>query len=63
MGVKVKDPVCGMEIAPKDAVATEVHEGQTIYFCSTACYEIFVADPHRWAHPFEHGGHGEHGNH
>lgn len=25
----VKDPVCGMEIRPEDAAATEVHDGHT----------------------------------
>ncbi|MBA2725647.1 MAG: YHS domain-containing protein [Actinobacteria bacterium] len=40
-----KDPVCGMEISPEDAVATEDHDGQTFYFCSHACHEAFVKDP------------------
>ncbi len=41
----VKDPVCGMEIDPSNAVATEEHEGQTYYFCSAACHDKFLADP------------------
>lgn len=61
MASKVKDPVCGMEIMPEDAAATEVHEGRTFYFCSHSCHEKFVNDPHRYGHPAEgHGGHGEH---
>jgi YHS domain-containing protein len=47
----VRDPVCGMEIQPKDAVATEDHDGRTFYFCSHACHETFVNDPHRYGHP------------
>ncbi|MEO7229387.1 MAG: YHS domain-containing protein [Candidatus Limnocylindrales bacterium] len=61
MADKVKDPVCGMEIDPAQAAATEVHEGQTFYFCSQACHDTFVKDPHRYGHPSM--GHGEHGHH
>ena len=50
---KVKDPVCGMEIHPENAAATEEHEGRTFYFCSRACHEAFVNDPHRYGHPAE----------
>ncbi|HEX7949578.1 MAG TPA: YHS domain-containing protein [Candidatus Limnocylindrales bacterium] len=64
MADMVKDPVCGMMIRPQDAAATEVHEGRTFYFCSKACHDTFVNDPHRYGHPAEeHGGHGEHGHH
>ena len=64
MAKKVKDPVCGMEIRPEDAAATEVHEGQTFYFCSASCHDTFVKDSHRYGHPAEeHGVHGEHGHH
>lgn len=57
----VKDPVCGMEIRPADAAATEVHEGRTFYFCSQLCHDRFVADPHRYGHPTEeHGGQEHH---
>lgn len=60
----VKDPVCGMEIRPENAAATEVREGQTLYFCSQACHDTFVRDPHRYSHPAEeHAGHAEHGHH
>ena len=45
---KVKDPVCGMEIRPEDAAATEEHEGRTFYFCSQACHDAFVNDLHRY---------------
>jgi P-type Cu+ transporter len=55
----VKDPVCGMEIDPKDAAATRMHSGRTFYFCSQSCAEKFDADPHRYGHPDEHE-HSEH---
>ena len=61
MADKVKDPVCGMEIRPEDAAATEVHEGRMFYFCSAGCHAAFVKDPHRYGHPMEsHEGHGAH---
>ena len=41
----VKDPVCGMEIDPKDAVATSDYEGTTYYFCAIGCKERFDAEP------------------
>ncbi|MEW6060133.1 MAG: heavy metal translocating P-type ATPase [Actinomycetota bacterium] len=41
----VKDAVCGMEIDPAGAAASEEYEGQTYYFCSQVCHEKFMADP------------------
>jgi YHS domain-containing protein len=41
----VKDPVCGMEIDPKDAAATSDYEGATYYFCAIGCKERFDAEP------------------
>jgi YHS domain-containing protein len=41
----VKDPVCGMEIDPKEAAATSDYEGVTYYFCAIACKERFDAEP------------------
>ncbi len=41
----VKDPVCGMQIDPSSAAASEESEGRTYYFCSQACHERFRADP------------------
>jgi Cu+-exporting ATPase len=38
---EVLDPVCGMRIAPGDAVGRHVHEGTTYHFCSTKCLEDF----------------------
>jgi adenylate cyclase len=40
----VIDPVCGMRIDADDAAATVEHEGQTYYFCSEGCRQIFISD-------------------
>jgi Cu+-exporting ATPase len=45
----VKDPVCGMEIDPKNATATEEYQGESYYFCSAACHEKFQAEPQKYA--------------
>jgi Cu+-exporting ATPase len=41
----MKDPVCGMEVAPERAAATVAHGGNTYYFCSAGCAAKFRADP------------------
>jgi Cu+-exporting ATPase len=41
----VKDPVCGMEIDPETAAASEEHGGKTYFFCSESCHQRFVAAP------------------
>ena len=45
---KVKDPVCGMEIDPKQAAASEKYQGKTYHFCSTACHDKFKAEPSKY---------------
>ncbi len=45
-----RDPVCGMDVDPKTAKHTSVHEGKTFYFCSPGCKKTFDADPHRYGH-------------
>ena len=47
----VRDPVCGMEIKPDEAAASEQHDGQVFHFCSEGCHQAFLADPHRYGHP------------
>ena len=42
---EVVDPVCGMTIAPEDAVGSLEHRGQTYYFCNESCLERFRATP------------------
>ena len=46
---KVKDPVCGMEIDPKSAAATEKYQGKTYHFCSEDCHKKFKATPEKYA--------------
>jgi Cu+-exporting ATPase len=45
----VKDPVCGMDIEPATAAASEEYAGKTYYFCSENCHRQFVATPERFA--------------
>jgi Cu+-exporting ATPase len=47
----VTDPVCGMKIAPSDAVGTHVYNGTTYYFCNESCLERFREDPRRYLEP------------
>lgn len=46
----VIDPVCGMQINPDSAAASEEHDGRLFYFCSEHCHQTFLADPHRYGH-------------
>src|SRR6185437_12893400 len=41
----VIDPMCGMRIEADNAAATAERDGQTYYFCSEGCRDIFVSDP------------------
>jgi Cu+-exporting ATPase len=45
---KVLDPVCGMMIAPKNAVDSAEHNGRTYYFCSPGCAERFRKEPEKY---------------
>jgi Cu+-exporting ATPase len=47
--VTVKDPVCGMEIDPATAAASEEYRGTTYYFCSQGCHDTFMAEPEKYA--------------
>ena len=40
-----KDPVCGMNVDPKNAVAKSEYNGKKYYFCCTHCKTKFDADP------------------
>ncbi len=42
---KVKDPVCGMTISKKTAVAASQYMDKTFYFCAQACKKKFDEDP------------------
>ena len=51
-----KDPVCGMDVAPKTAAAKSEYQGQTYYFCSKGCKTQFDKTPEK----FVGAQHGEH---
>jgi Cu+-exporting ATPase len=48
---EVLDPVCGMTIAPEDAVGTVDYRGQTYYFCNQSCIDQFTANPEQFLTP------------
>ena len=39
--MSVKDPICGMELDPKEAAGTSEYRGQMYYFCSEHCKKAF----------------------
>jgi len=39
------DPICGMEVDPKEAAGTSTYRGAVYYFCSLACKKEFDANP------------------
>jgi YHS domain-containing protein len=43
-----KDPVCGMQVDEKKAVASSVHKGATYYFCGPACKVTFEKNPEKF---------------
>lgn len=47
----MRDPVCGMEVAPARAAAVSLYQEQTYYFCARTCKEQFDKDPDRYLHP------------
>ena len=46
-----RDPMCGMQVETANAVASVVHDGQRVYFCSDHCKGRFLADPRRPSEP------------
>lgn len=52
-----KDPVCGMDVDPKNTSLTSEYQGQTYYFCSSGCKKTFDKEPQKYAVK-EGGGHG-----
>jgi YHS domain-containing protein len=45
---RVKDPVCGMDVAVPDVAATSEYQGQRFYFCSKSCKEDFDREPAKY---------------
>jgi len=51
-----KDPVCGMKISRKTAIAEYDYQGKTYYFCAAACRQSFEAQPEKYIlHHRQHG--------
>jgi Cu+-exporting ATPase len=48
---EVLDPVCGMTIAPQDAVGHIDYKGATYHFCSQSCLDKFRASPETYLGP------------
>lgn len=44
----VRDPVCGMHIAPSLALI-EKNGRETLYFCSAECHDKYLSDTKRFA--------------
>jgi YHS domain-containing protein len=44
-----KDPVCGMEVNEKKAVAIADYKGKTYCFCALSCKDKFVKEPKIYA--------------
>lgn len=47
----VRDPVCGMELAPERAATTRTHRGAVLHFCSNDCATTFDRNPTRYLTP------------
>jgi class 3 adenylate cyclase len=45
---RVRDPVCGIEMAPTDVAARLVVHGQELAFCCEKCLRVFVEAPQRY---------------
>ncbi len=43
-----KDPVCGMDVDPKNAAGKSEYEGKTYYFCSLGCKKEFDQQPQKY---------------
>jgi len=52
-----KDPVCGMEVDEKKAVATSIYQGKTYYFCAPGCKVAFDREPEKYLKAPGHHGH------
>ena len=48
-GIMTIDPVCGKEVDPNAAAASENFEGHEYFFCSQKCKDEFNRHPDRYA--------------
>lgn len=53
-----KDPVCGMEVDEKTAVAASAYEGTKYLFCAAGCKATFVKAPEKYVETEKTGGKG-----
>lgn len=53
MLITVKDPVCGMAVSEHSAKAKSVYKGQTYYFCSALCKQLFEREPQQYVKSIE----------
>lgn len=44
-----RDPVCGMQVDPRQCAHTGEYHGQTYYFCSERCQRQFDQNPALYA--------------
>ena len=44
-----KDPVCGMDVNPKEAAGKSEFRGATYHFCGPSCKREFDGDPEKFA--------------
>lgn len=51
MAPMAKDPVCGMDVDPRNAKHSTQHAGQTYYFCAPGCKKAFEAEPGTYLSP------------
>jgi len=42
------DPVCKMDVEPKDAPAKAEYKGKTYYFCAPGCKVAFEKNPEKY---------------
>ena len=42
------DPVCEMRIPKATAAATSTYKGETYYFCSALCKQLFDREPEKY---------------
>ncbi len=43
------DPICGMQVDENNAAGQSNYQGQTYYFCATACKSKFDQNPEQYA--------------
>jgi len=43
-----RDPVCGMDVDPKEAAGESEYKGETYYFCGPGCKRAFDENPEKF---------------